>query len=128
MRKGKNLVHHQLVGIIKMKNILLIVFSISTAAFYSSAYSQNVESEQLKIVDMKCYTEVIGGDFMIHRNYEVPIEQLRDYPSVVMQLNMLTRKNNRSKVIYKVIECRRMHEVFTNKDAAKLDRTENNQG
>lgn len=128
MKKDKDLVRHHHVGIIKMKNIYLAYLAIGFGVFSYSALSQQTKIDELHHVDMKCFTEVLGGDFMIHRNYEVPIKQLKHYSSLVKEMSISARKNNQSKVIYKVIECKKMHESFSNKDAIKLDKLERDLG
>lgn len=111
-----------------MKNIYLAYLAIGFGVFSYSALSQQMKIDELHHVDMKCFTEVLGGDFMIHRNYEVPIKQLKHYSSLVKEMSISARKNNQSKVIYKVIECKKMHESFSNKDAIKLDKLERDLG
>lgn len=128
MRRDKGLVRRHHVGTIKMKNIYLTYFAIGFGVFSYSALSQQTKDDELHHVDMKCFTEVLGGEFMIHRNYEVPIKQLKHYSSLVKKMSISARKNNQSKVIYKVIECKKMHESFSNKDAIKLDKLEKDLG
>lgn len=81
-------------------------------------------------IDIKCYTELLGGGFMIHRNYNVSVASLKVYKMSLMSINddKALQKNNQRKVIYKVIECKYMHETFKRKAAAKLDKLEENMG
>jgi hypothetical protein len=81
-------------------------------------------------IDIKCYTELLAGGFMIHRNYNVPIVNLKSYKLSLKSINddKTLQKNSQRKVIYKVLECRQMHETFKLKTAAKLDKLEENMG
>ena len=79
-------------------------------------------------MDIKCYTELLGGGFMIHRHYDVPATKIKHYKSSLKELSKAIPKNNPSKAIYRVIECTDIDEKFSNKAAAKLDKLEENMG
>ncbi len=79
-------------------------------------------------VDMKCYVELLGGKYSIHRNYDVPYADKKHYKSTLIERDISARKNNSIKVIYKVKECKEMHKRFKNEDANTLDKLEQEQG
>jgi hypothetical protein len=111
-----------------MKPLLLTILVSTFITVTPPAFAQQEKSVALRYVDMKCYTELLGGGFMIHRNYDVPLAQLADYQSSLKELNTPIKKNNQTKVIYRVIECKKVHEKFRHKPAANLDELEKNMG
>jgi len=94
----------------------------------TSAFAKKNKHNTLSHVDLKCYTEVLGGGFMIYRNYDVPVEDMKNYKALLKDTSNAARKNNQSKVIYRVIECKEIDKKFRNKAAAELDKLEENMG
>jgi hypothetical protein len=81
-------------------------------------------------IDIKCYTELLGGGFMIHRNYHVPVVDLQRYKLSLRSVSddKTLQNNSQRNVIYKVLECKQIHETFNSKAAVKLDKLEENMG
>ena len=116
------------VGGIKMKKRSLITLLFVGVLVNSSALAKKEKRNTSSHVDIKCYTEVLGGSFMIYRNYDVPVDKMRNYQSLLKDASNAARKNNQSKVIYRVIECQKIDKKFRNKAAAKLDMSEEDMG
>jgi hypothetical protein len=130
MKMDKNQLNLRYAGAIKMKKIPLITlicafFLVNTSA---SALAKKEKHNTSSFVDLKCYVEVLGGGFMIYRNYDVPVENMKNYKALLKDTSNAARKNNQSKVIYRVIECKEIDKKFRNKAAAELDKLEENMG
>lgn len=128
MRREKNQVNLLHVGEIKVNKISLITILSMSFLLNTSAFAKKDKHNTLSHVDLKCYTEVLGGGFMIYRNYDVPVENMKNYKALLKNTSNAARKNNQSKVIYRVIECKEIDKKFRNKAAAELDKLEENMG
>jgi hypothetical protein len=128
MRREKNQVNLLHVGEIKVNKISLITILSMSFLLNTSAFAKKNKHNTLSHVDLKCYTEVLGGGFMIYRNYDVPVEDMKNYKALLKDTSNAARKNNQSKVIYRVIECKEIDKKFRNKAAAELDKLEENMG
>lgn len=128
MKKVKNQGHPPHVGKINMKSLLLNTLISVLAMVNFNAFSQQEKENASEPVDMKCYAEVLGGGFMIQRHYKVPAEQVKNYKHTLKELSAALNKNSQSKVIHRVIECKKMREQFRNKNAVKLEKLEENMG
>ena len=128
MRREKNQVNLLHVGEIKVNKISLITILSMSFLLNTSAFAKKDKHNTLSHVDLKCYTEVLGGGFMIYRNYDVPVEDMKNYKALLKDTSNAARKNNQSKVIYRVIECKEIDKKFRNKAAVELDKLEENMG
>lgn len=128
MKREKKQVNLQHVGAIKMKKISLITLLCACFLVNTSVLAKKEKHNTSSFVDLKCYAEVLGGGFMIYRNYDVPAEKMRNYQSLLKDTSNAARKNNQSKVIYRVIECKEVDKKFRNKAAAQLDESEEDMG
>ena len=128
MRREKNQVNLLHVGEIKVNKISLITILSMSFLLNTSAFAKKNKHNTLSHVDLKCYTEVLGGGFMIYRNYDVPVENMKNYKALLKDTSNAARKNNQSKIIYRVIECKEIDKKFRNKAAAELDKLEENMG
>jgi len=128
MRREKNQVNLLHVGEIKVNKISLITILSMSFLLNTSAFAKKNKHNTLSHVDLKCYTEVLGGGFMIYRNYDVPVEDMKNYKALLKDTSNAARKNNQSKVIYRVIECKEIDKKFRNKAAVELDKLEENMG
>ncbi len=113
-----------------MKNTYFLVLLSLFANTKVNAEQTTHNSTAGHHVDIKCYAELLGGGFMIHRTYDVPVVKLQNYKLSLKNINngKALQKNNQRNVIYKVLECKQMHETFKRKAAAKLDKLEKNMG
>jgi hypothetical protein len=108
-----------------MKNVSLAAAASVVIAMTFPAVGQQEKISTASHVDMKCYTELLGGGFMIYRNYDVPATQIKHFKS---SLKELSKRTKQASVIYRVIECKQIDQKFRNKAAAKLDKLEENEG
>ncbi len=128
MKREKSQVSLRHVGEIKMKKVSLMTLLCVFFFVNTSALAKKEKQSTASVVDLKCYAEALGGSFMIYRHYDVPVEKMRNYQALLKDFSNAARKNNQSKVIYRVIECREMDKKFRNKAANKLDKLEEDMG
>ena len=83
MRREKNQVNLLHVGEIKVNKISLITILSMSFLLNTSAFAKKNKHNTLSHVDLKCYTEVLGGGFMIYRNYDVPVEDMKNYKALL---------------------------------------------
>ena len=128
MKREKNQVSLRRVGEIKMTKISLVILLCLFFLASAAAFAKSEKNDSSSFVDLKCYAEVLGGGSMIYRNYDVPVDKMISYKSLLKASHNAARKNNQSKVIYRVIECKGIDKKFENKAAAELDKSEEDMG
>ena len=111
-----------------MKSLPLKVAIACLVPLALNAAENRQEKSFTPNVDIKCFVELLGGSHAIHRNYDVPIADKKHYKRTLIEREISARKKNNIRVIYKVKECREMHQNFKNEEAQALEKAEEEMG
>ncbi len=107
-----------------IRSALACVLSFTAVSSYAASSSKAIPDS----IDMKCYVELIGGERIIHRNYDVPYEKKKSYQKWLLSEIKNGSAIGFSNTIYKVIECKTMDENFKNAQARQQEELEKTMG
>ena len=82
-------------------------------------------------VDMKCYVEMLGGSYTIYRNFDVPRQKKKHFKRTLLnehKASQKAKKAQQKRMMYKVKECKEMHQDFNNKAAKALEKEQQDMG